>query len=154
VGRQAAIAAQPRKRAFDHPAPANDLEATVLVGALDDFDRHFLTREIGFERAARVTAVRKDMTDEGEGAPCRTNEIGGAIAILHACRQHVDAKEQTYRVDDDIALDAFRLFAGVVADRIDARPPFSVALTACVSMIAAVGEASRPSCSRAKAKSA
>jgi hypothetical protein len=44
--------------------------------------------------------------------------------------------------------DTFGLFAGVVADRVDLGPPFSPDLTVLLSMIAAVGLPSLPTCSR------
>jgi len=51
VPHQAAIAAQPRECALDHPAATQDLEAALLVGAFDDFqlDRqpNELVRELG-----------------------------------------------------------------------------------------------------------
>jgi len=43
-----------------------------------------------------------------------------------------------------VALPAFDFLRGIVA----ARPPFSVVFTLCVSMMAAVGLASRLACSR------
>jgi len=63
-----------------------------LIGAFDDLDRHTLAREIGFEFAARITAVGKDMDDEGEGSPCRADQRCGAIAILHAGGKNLDAE--------------------------------------------------------------
>jgi hypothetical protein len=67
---------------------------------------------------------------------------------LHAGRDHLDAEQQSDGIDECVALDALGLFARVVTDRIGVGPPFSAAFTACVSMMAAVGDASRPSASR------
>ena len=130
MGHQAAISAQPRERELDHPSPADNFETAVLIGALDDFDRDPLACEIGVELAARISAVGKDMGDERERSPGCADEVVGAIAILHACRNDLDAEQQPYRVDEDIALDAFRLFPSVITDRIRITPPFSVAFTA------------------------
>jgi hypothetical protein len=52
------------------------------------------------------------------------------------------------RVDEDMALLAFDLFARVIAARIDKGPPFSALLTLWLSMMQAVGLASLPSASR------
>jgi hypothetical protein len=64
------------------------------------------------------------------------------------------AQEQAQRVDQDVALLALDLRARVIALRIDARAPFSALLTLWLSMIATVGLASLPACSRAWTKSA
>jgi hypothetical protein len=56
--------------------------------------------------------------------------------------------QEALRIDKDVALLAFDLFARIVAARIDAGPPFSALFTLWLSMMAAVGEASRPAASR------
>jgi hypothetical protein len=55
-----------------------------------------------------------------------------------------DAKQEAGGVDGNVAFAPPHLLGRVVAPW----PPFSVVLTLWVSMIAAVGLASRPSCSR------
>jgi hypothetical protein len=57
-------------------------------------------------------------------------------------------QDQALGVDQDMALLAFDLLVGIVAVRVDLAPPFSALLTLWLSMIAAVGLASRPACSR------
>jgi hypothetical protein len=56
--------------------------------------------------------------------------------------------QQALGVDQDVPLLALDLLACVVAQGIDADPPFSAPFTLWLSMIAAVGLASRPACSR------
>ena len=60
-----------------------------------------------------------------------------------------DAEQQAGRVDRDVTLAALDLFTRVVAPR----PPFSVVLTLWLSMMAALGLASRPSRSRSRVTS-
>jgi hypothetical protein len=55
--------------------------------------------------------------------------------------------QQALRIDEDVAFLALDLFAGVVPRRI-VGPPFSALLTLWLSMIAAVGLASREARSR------
>ena len=153
MSHQAPVATQPRQRALNNPAPPHDFEASILIGAFDDLDGDVLARESGIEFAARIAAVGEDVRYEWKRSPRRADEMESAIAILHACRKNFDTEQEAYRVDDDITLDAFRLLAGVISDWVRAAPPFSVAFTACVSMIAAVGEAARPSCSRHNTRS-
>jgi hypothetical protein len=61
---------------------------------------------------------------------------------------HDGLHRQALCVDQDVPLLTFDLLAGVVAWRIDRVPPFSAPLTLWLSMIAAVGLASRPAASR------
>lgn len=143
-----AIAAQPGEGALDHPPPADDLEAGLLVGAFDDFERDGLSGQISLELGAGIAAVGEDPGDERKQPARLGDEVRRAIAILHTGRDHLDAEQQPYRIDEGVALDALDFLAGVVADRIGAGPPFSVAFVVCVSITAAVGDASRPSISR------
>jgi hypothetical protein len=55
--------------------------------------------------------------------------------------------QQALRIDEDVALLALDPLAGIETMRVR-DPPFSALLTLWLSMIAAVGEASRPACSR------
>jgi len=145
---EAAIAADPRVCALDDPPPSDEFEAGLVVGALDDLQPHGLIGEFHSELLPRVGAVGKNVRDEGEQPPRPSDESGGTVAILHARWDHTDAEQKPDRINDQIALNALDLLSRVISDRIGITPPFSVALTLCVSIMAAVGEASRPSASR------
>jgi hypothetical protein len=56
--------------------------------------------------------------------------------------------QQALGVDQDVALLAPDLLARIVAGRVDRAPPFSAPFTLWLSMMAAVGLASRPARSR------
>ena len=103
---------------------------------------------------AGIGAVGEDISDEREQPPGSANEIAGTVAILHAGRDHLNAEQEPDRVDEQIALDALCFLARVIPDQIAPAPPFSVAFTLCVSMMAADGLASRPSASRHRTSSA
>jgi hypothetical protein len=148
MGHEAAVASQPGEGALDDPAPADQFEAALFVCALDDLQGDLLGGQIGGEFIAAVTAIRKDVLDEGEQAAGLFDEVHRAVPVLDACRDRLDAKQQPYRIGKRVALDAFDFLARVVANKIPVAAPFSVAFTAWVSMMAAVGEASRPSASR------
>ena len=145
---QTTVAPNPGEGPLDDPAPPYELEPAFLVRALDDLQSHLLSSQIGGEPVSAVAAIGKDVLDEREQAAGLLDKLRGAVPVLNAGRDRLDAKQQSYRIDDRVALDALDLFARVVANGIAAAPPFSVALTAWASMIAAVGEASRPSASR------
>jgi len=56
--------------------------------------------------------------------------------------------QEALRIDKNVPLLALDLLACIVTARIDAGPPFSALLTLWLSMMAAVGLASREACSR------
>jgi len=60
----------------------------------------------------------------------------------------MSAGVQTQCVYKNLALLSFNLLARIIAMRIDVRPPFSALFTLWLSIIAAVGLASRSPCSR------
>jgi hypothetical protein len=69
---------------------------------------------------------------------------------LNPGRMHHRRQQVALRVDGDVALAAFDLFARVVA----ARPPLPVVLADCESMIATVGVVFRPAARRPCSRSA
>ena len=69
-------------------------------------------------------------------------QIPGAVGVLDIGGMDKDTEQEAGGIDPDMALAALDLLGGIVA----ARPPFfSVVLTLWVSMMTAVGLASRPS---------
>lgn len=151
VARHASVAADPRERALDDPALGQNDEAMELA-ALDDLDR---PSPGGGNRGGHawslVAAIADDPLDEGEQAACAPQRLVGAVAILDVGRVDEDAHEQAERIDEDVALATRDFLARVIALRVDRGPPFCAALALCESMIAVVGLASRPSCSRTAA---
>lgn len=145
---EAAVAPEPGKGALDNPAPPHKLEAALIVRALDDLEGDPLRGHFSGESVSPVAAIRKDVFDEGEQAARLFDQRRGAIPVLDICWDRLDAKDEADGVNERVAFDSLDFFARIVANRIPAAPPFSVALTACVSIMAAVGEASRPPASR------
>jgi hypothetical protein len=148
MGHEAAVAPEPGECAFNNPTPLDNFKTALFVRALDDLEANLLRGQIGGEFVSLITAIGKDMFDEGEQAARLFDKVRRRIPVLDVRRNHLDAEEEADGVYKRIALDAFDLFARVIPNRIPAAPPFSVAFTACVSMTAAVGEASRPSALR------
>ena len=70
------------------------------------------------------------------------------IAILHIGRCHQRVQQQSQPIDEDVTLLALDQLAGIEPMRIDAGPPFSALFTLWLSMMQAVGLASRSACSR------
>ncbi len=145
---EAAVAPEPGEGSLDNPAPPDNFKTALLVRALDDLEANPLRGQIGGEFVSLVAAIGKDMFDEGEQAAGLFDKVRCRVPVLDVCRDHLDAEEEADGVNKRVAFYAFDFLARVIANRILAAPPFSVAFTAWVSMIAAVGEASRPSASR------
>ena len=118
--------------------------------ALDDFQ--FPATRLGDDgRRLRslIASIGEDALDEGKQvARAPVEHPSGAIAILDVGGMNDDIQEQPERVDQDVPLAARDLLARVIALRIDRRPPFCAALALWLSITAADGLASRPSCSR------
>jgi hypothetical protein len=149
VARETPAPAEPSERALDDPAFRQNLEARN-VRPLDDLDqpgtglRHALR-----ETRALVAAIGEDALDEREEPPrARVEDEHRAVAILDIGGMHNDVEHQAERVDKNVPLAARDLLARIVALRIDRGPPFCAALALWLSMIAALGLASRPSRSR------
>jgi len=78
----------------------------------------------------------------------RGEQQDAAIAILDVGGMDDGVQQQTQRIDENMPLLALDQLAGIEPVRIDASPPFSALFTLWLSMIAALGLASRSARSR------
>ena len=107
------------------------------------------------DRSQRVVEFRSLIAGVGEqrlqerihSEQCRKQQ-DAAVTILDVCGVNDGVQQQTQRVYQNMALLALDLLARIIAMRIDAGPPFSALFTLWLSMMAAVGLASRSLCSR------
>ena len=118
--------------------------------ALDDLER---PRSGLCERRRQlrslIVGIGEDMFDEGEAAArAAIEDQPSAITILHVSRVDDDVQQEAERVDENVPLATRDLLARVISRRIERRPPFCAPLALWASMIATVGLASRPACSR------
>ena len=121
-----------------------------MVGASDDFDRqawHGAGGAVLKDRAG-IGAVREQLAQEGELSEQGGQQQHAAIAVLHVGGSDQGVQQQPELVDQDVAFLALDQLAGIEAMRIDRRPPFSALFTLWLSMMQAVGLASRAACSR------
>ena len=125
-------------------------EAARLVRSFDDLDG-----QIGQDLCHRRGKLRSLIAGIGEQLLQERvhREQGGQqqdtpVTILNVRRMYHGMQQQPYRVDQDMPLDALDLLARIIPGRIDAGPPFSALFTLWLSMMAALGLASRPACSR------
>ena len=144
-----AAAPEPREGPLHDPALGQRHEARA-VAALGDLQPP--AAGLGDRRGGRlalVGPVGEDHLDEREQPARGAQERQGAVPVLDAGGRDGGAQQQAQRVDEDVALLALDLLARVIALRIDTRAPFSAPFTLWLSMIATVGLASLPACSRA-----
>ena len=148
VAREPSVAADPGKRALDDPTLGQHDELVELA-AFDDLDRPVPGCSNGGGHPwSLVAAIADDPLDEGEQLASTAHRLVGTVAVLDVGGVDEDAHEQAERVDQDVALAPRDFLARIVALRVDRGPPFCAALALCESMIAVVGLALRPSCSR------
>ena len=121
-----------------------------MIGTSDDFN--FETRQDIGEPVRKkwplIGAVGKQLLKEWKQTFHRSQQRDAAVAVLNASGMNDGMEQQTQRIYQNMALLAFDLFACIIAMRIDAGPPFSALFTLWLSMMAAVGLASRSAFSR------
>ena len=121
-----------------------------LIRPLDDLDLHARhnSSDGSLKLRPSIAAVGKEPGQKRKGAEQGRHQRRAAVAVLDVGGVDGRMHQQALRIDEDVALFAHDLLAGVVTRRIDAGPPFSALLTLWLSMIAAVGLASRAAASR------
>lgn len=142
---------QPTECSLDHPPARHDHEAGGTHDAADDDQAQAEQETRDQDRQPVVDAVSEDRLKPTVQALDPLQQLPGAVGVLDARGVNEDAEQETGTVNGNVALAPFDLLGRVVT----ARPPFSVVLgtpryaqTLWVSMMAAVGLGSRPSCSR------
>ena len=143
-------AVEPTNCAFDNPASGENDKALDAIGALDDFGL-----QMGQDRGQRgvedrpvIGAVGKEFPEKWEHPKQGRQHQDPAGAILNIRRGDQGVQQQTLHIDENVPLFALDQLARVQARRVEARPPFSALFTLWLSMMQAVGLASRSACSR------
>jgi hypothetical protein len=96
-----------------------------------------------------ISSIGKDLHNERPQRPGSFIEHKrNTVTILNIGGVDRDAQQQTERINEDVPLAPGDLLARIIALRVKRGPPFCAALALWLSMMAAVGLASRPSCSR------
>ena len=147
---EAATSIEPADGTFDDPALRLD-DKTFGVVATPDYLGHEVGHDIGDtvgEDWPGIGAVREQLAQEGELSEQGGQQQHTAIAVLHVGGSDQGVQQQSDLVDQDVAFLALDQLAGVEAMPIDRRPPFSALFTLWLSMIQAVGLASRAAFSR------
>ena len=97
----------------------------MRVAALDDLQgpATCVGDDLGHLRSL-IAGIGEDAFDEGEQAPCRAQQVAGAVAILHIGGLNADAQQETERIDEDMALAPGDFLARIEALRVKRRAPF------------------------------
>ena len=147
---EAATSIEPADGALDDPALRLDYKAFCVVATPDDLGRevgHDMCDAVGEDRPG-IGAVGEQLAQEGELSEQRGQQQHAAIAVLHIGGSDQCVQQQSELVDQNVAFLALDQLAGIEAMQIDRRPPFSALFTLWLSMMQAVGLASRAACSR------
>jgi len=123
---QPSAAAEPGKRAFADPAFGQHDEGFGLIRPLNDLDLRARqsSSDGGLKLRPSIAAVGKEPGQERKGAEQGRHQRRAAVAVLDVGGVDDRMHQQAWRIDEDVALFAHDLLAGVVARRIDAGPPF------------------------------
>ena len=95
-----------------------------------------------------MACIADDALDEREQPARLTQQRFGAVGVLHVGGMDDHREQHADGVGQQVALAADDLLARVVAGRVKRRAPFCAAFDVWLSMIAVVGLALRPACSR------
>ena len=122
----------------------------MQFGSLDDFEVDPAAGSVqpSLEFRPLVAAVCVGLQQEREQPEQRAHQQHTAIAVLDIGGVDDRVQQQALGIYEKVALLTLDPLARIEARRIDRRPPFSALLTLWLSMIAAVGLASRAASSR------
>ena len=95
-----------------------------------------------------IARIADDAFDDREQPARLTQQRFGAVAVLNLGGMDDHRERYADGVGQQVARAADDLLARVVAGRVERRAPFCAAFAVWLSMIAVVGLASRPACSR------
>ena len=146
---QPAAAVEPCDGALDDPAFGQHEEALGLIGAFDDLDLELGQRLLrrSLEQRTLIAAIGVELAQKRIEAEQRCHQQRTAIAVLDIGGVDDGMHQEPQCIDENVPLLALDLLARIVARRVR-DPPFSALFTLWLSMIAAVGLASRSTCSR------
>lgn len=121
-----------------------------MIGAFDDlgFDARQHARQAVVEGGPLIGRVGKELGQEWMQPEHRGEQQDAAIAVLDVGGMNDGVQQQAECIYEKVALLALDFLARIIARRVDPGPPFSALFTLWLSIMAAVGLASRSLCSR------
>ena len=145
-----AAAIEPCDGALDDPSLGQDRKSFDVVGALDDlgFEIRQHARQAVVEGGSLIGRVGKELGQDWMQPEHRGEQQDAAIAVLDVGGMNDGVQQQAECIYEKVALLALDFLARIIARRVDPGPPFSALFTLWLSIMAAVGLASRSLCSR------
>lgn len=140
---QPSAAAQPSEGALHNPSSRQYLKGMAVFGTLDYLQDPPTDELCPFDQRPSISSISPDQPQSRKSPHKLAQHELCSITVLNICWMNYDSQQQSHGVHHDVALTSFHLLACVVAPW----PPFSVVLTVWLSMMAALGVASRPCCS-------
>jgi len=111
-------ATEPAEGALDDPAPGQNLEASHVVGALDDLERGRAERSAQsanpIDQLTVVSAIGPEVSKSQPAAGKTLQQKLGPVAILHVGWMHHDFENQSERVGQKVSLATTDVLARVV----------------------------------------
>ena len=140
---------EPTKGALHNPTTRLNFKALLVVGSQHDLDVNTKLRSPLYKLAS-IGGICPDFLEAGINLGQQINQPARHCAIVIACFRDKGLEDQAFCVDNQVAFAPFDLFPCIVS----ATTPFSVVLTDGLSIIAALGVASRPSSWRKSSRNA
>lgn len=139
---------EPGDGALDNAA-LREHDELAHLGSLGDLEVEMAAAaaQSGLTVGALVPAVGVEFQQEGVEPEHLPSQQHTTIAVLDVGGVDDSLHQQALGVDEDVPLLALDLLACIVARGVDAAPPFPALFMLWLSMIAAVGLASRSACS-------
>ena len=141
---------EPRNCALDDPAFGKSNKTLGLIATPHDFGYQVPHRERQaiMEYRPCIGRVGKQPLEKGKQSEQGRQNQHPTVPILHVGRRDQRVQQQAQGIDENVPLLALDQFACIEPMWIDAGPPFSALFTLWLSMIQAVGLASRSASSR------
>src|ERR1022692_950290 len=112
---ETAIASEPAKGAFDHPAAGQYHKFGRRIRTFDNIQDAAEGALRPTDQYPGIAAVGPDALDASIDGQRLFEQQSRSVAILHVGWQHHDHQQQAHGIDQNVALDAVDLFARVVA---------------------------------------
>ena len=143
---QSPILAQPRKGPFYHPSSGQYRKALNILTTFDNLQHPATKIKSPVNELACISTISPNQGQTIETTQEFLKNHLGTVTILNIGRVHNYRHQKTQGIDHQMAFSPRYLLASVVTFI----PPFEAVLTDWLSIIAALGQGWRPTCTRTR----